>query len=1352
MVFSWAAARWRCEWLRRVVFRLVALLFALCCQGTFTFAGLSWTGGGGADTSWGTASNWGTAPAPSFNGTEAITIGTGITSGAILNLNGTRYINSLTLNNANAFTIASGTGGTLNIRSGNVTRVDAGTNKVTQFGHTISAGIVLGDPAGVAAYTGTWSIAGANGLTVSGNIAEAGGARGINLTAGSLYLNGTNSFSGGLTVTAGILYASADANLGASGGGLTLNGGAFYFQGSLTAARSLNIAASSNMFIATGCVDEITGAVSGNGNFTLSQGGTLILSGSGSNGTGTVSIQNAGVLSLRGTTSLGSGLLSMANGVLELGNGNFTRATGTLTTQVNMNGFAGAGFAAWGADRTVNLGNAGATVTFGANNFVTSAQPLLFGSSTSNASVIFQNGIDLAAAPQTITLTKGSGTGPEAKLTGVISGTTTAAVLGITSTNGGRLLLTNGSNSYAGNTTIKSGALWLGANATGTTGNNVLGTSTAAVSLGDSSGAYDASLMTAAAVTIGRNVSVLSVNTGTATIGGVTADASTFSGTITLGSSTTAGHDLSLAAATGGNVTLSGIISDFAGITGAKGALTKTDLGTVTLKGANTYAGATTVSAGALNIQNNTALGTTTAGTTVSSGAALQIQGGITVGAEALSLNGGGVANDGALRNISGSNSYGGAITLQSASTIASDAGILTLSNTLTNAGFTSTFRGAGNVTANGVISGTGALVKNDSGTLTLAGSNTFSGGATLNGGTTVSYAGGLGASSGAVTINAATLELAATATTSRNFTLGSTASTFVVDPSLTFTVGGVISGAGNLNTSGAGTLTLTGANTYTGTTNVTAGTLNIQNSGALGSGGAGAGTTVGSGATLQYQGGITVAASLALSGTGVGGSGALVSVNGTNVQTGAVTLAGSALIAANTGKLIIDAAIDDGRAGKQVNFGGAGDIAVNGIVSGTTGVVKDGTGTLTLSGANSYTGGTTLNAGTLWVSGDSGLGGVGSSLSINAATLEIAGNSSTSRAISLGSASSTIQTDPSCSYSITSAITGSGGLTKTGTGTLVLSGTNTYSGGTTINAGTVVASSASSLGALTGGLNLNAGVLEIATGFTTTRTVNVGNSASTFQVDAGQTYTNSAGITGSGGVTKNGTGTMVIGGNSTFSGATTVNAGTLVAAAPSGSALGLTVSVTINSGGQVRLGASNQINNAASVTLAGGTLSKGNFSEGADNAPGMGSLILTGPNSTIDFGTGTTGALEFAIFTPGGNTLLIDNWTGTPNSAGDANSDRLIFASDQSANLTNFNFLGYWGASEIPLPNGYYEVTPLSAVPEMNPAQCAALTCAVAGLLCQRRRLTRLLKRRRRWTAPSRHSPVGLSLDAWNG
>jgi autotransporter-associated beta strand protein len=121
--------------------------------------------------------------------------------------------------------------------------------------------------------------------------------------------------------------------------------------------------------------------------------------------------------------------------------------------------------------------------------------------------------------------------------------------------------------------------------------------------------------------------------------------------------------------------------------------------GTLTLTGANTYTGATTLSAGVINIRNATALGTTAGGITVASDAALELQGGITVGAEALTLRGTGVGSAGALRNISGDNTYGGLLTLGAAARINSDAGNLSISNvgTITGATFGLTVGGAGN-------------------------------------------------------------------------------------------------------------------------------------------------------------------------------------------------------------------------------------------------------------------------------------------------------------------------------------------------------------------------------------------------------------------------------------------------------------------------------------------------------------------------------------------------------------------------------------------------------------------------------------------------------------------------------
>jgi autotransporter-associated beta strand protein len=176
----------------------------------------------------------------------------------------------------------------------------------------------------------------------------------------------------------------------------------------------------------------------------------------------------------------------------------------------------------------------------------------------------------------------------------------------------------------------------------------------------------------------------------------------------------------------------------FAGIIGGTGGLIKDGASTQILTGANTYSGLTTVSTGVLNIQNASALGTTAAGTNVTTGAALQIQGGITTGAEALTLSGTGVSADGALRNISGDNNYAGLVTLGAATRINSDAGTLTLSNTgrITGSGFGLTVGGAGNTTIAGIGIGSGTLTKDGAGTLTLTQSSTFSGGLAVNAGT----------------------------------------------------------------------------------------------------------------------------------------------------------------------------------------------------------------------------------------------------------------------------------------------------------------------------------------------------------------------------------------------------------------------------------------------------------------------------------------------------------------------------------------------------------------------------------------------------------------------------------------
>ncbi|HYG78294.1 MAG TPA: autotransporter-associated beta strand repeat-containing protein [Planctomycetota bacterium] len=204
--------------------------------------------------------------------------------------------------------------------------------------------------------------------------------------------------------------------------------------------------------------------------------------------------------------------------------------------------------------------------------------------------------------------------------------------------------------------------------------------------------------------------------------------------------------------------------------------------GTLVLSGANSYLGATTVTAGTLRIAHSSALGATAAGTTVQDGAALEVAGNISVGAEAISVSGTGVSNGGVVRNVSGANTLGGSLTLNAASLVKVDAG----GDTLTVAGS---------------FGGSGALTKDGPGTLVLNGTSTNAQIITVNAGTLQGTTDSLKVdivNNGAVVFNQAT----------------------------TGTYPFVISGTGSLGKAGSGTVLLTGVHTYAGATNVNGGTL----------------------------------------------------------------------------------------------------------------------------------------------------------------------------------------------------------------------------------------------------------------------------------------------------------------------------------------------------------------------------------------------------------------------------------------------------------------------------------------------------------------------------------------------
>lgn len=506
-------------------------------------------------------------------------------------------------------------------------------------------------------------------------------------------------------------------------------------------------------------------------------------------------------------------------------------------------------------------------------------------------------------------------------------------------------------------------------------------------------------------------------------------------------------------------------------------------------------------------------------------------------------------------------------------------------------------------------------------------------------------------------------------------------------------TINGVLSGGyTDMVMRGSGTRTFTGSNTFQGPVLVEEGVLNLQNDNALGA--AVYGNRIYDGAELQLQGGINVADNqVFISGAGTSGAGALRNISGNNTWAGEIYMEGDARIGSSQDLLTMTQQVLTN--GHTLSLGGAGDLDFTNTISGTGGVVIDGSGSVTYSGgtAKTYSGDTEVRSGTLNLAHNAGVNAIQGHLIIGGegqdATVRFQNDSQIlhSQTVSVFEQGLLDLNDYNDGFATLNL---RAGTVTTGEGTLDLNNSVT----SPANSVNVLASSETS--SIAGRLNLGAYENRFV----------IENGAADIDLDI------SAAISGTGIMRINGGGTVRMSGSeaSTQSGEVIIDAGTLILSrTPQVTAIASS-SVTVNSGGELVLAASEQLSSSTNLTLGGGTLKiGGNITET------LATLTLTA-DSIIDFGGGD-GILNFDdfIFSNGVDdfTLTITNWGGDLQGGG---ADRIFFGTTLSdAQLARINFNP--DASRL-LPSG--EVVP---IPEPSTYFAGALILAFLGWR-ERRRL----------------------------
>jgi autotransporter-associated beta strand protein len=685
-----------------------------------------------------------------------------------------------------------------------------------------AAGLVVGNQG-----NGTVNIHGSGSLSVAGTQGLVIGQDSSQATCGTLTLsNGTLSVANRIT-------------LGSGGNGTLVRSG-----GTLVAGDGLAIAGNA-MLVVDNTTGALASATSFAGTLTRTAPGTLTV------------VPYTGNLSTTEAISFGQAP-SLANGIL--GPWAVRQSSGTVTSADYLTTTGSGPYSLATASYTNGFSSSGGTLVLSVSSSSTLtgdklAYAVKFGPSTTTTVTghtlqIASGGLILNGSSTiyggTLSLADTSGSAVTGLIFAGSQGTISSTIQtsqGLVKFGPGTLVLSgNNGTTLGGPVTVDAGTLYAQSG-------GALGSGSVTVAEGAS-----LALQSAGGFTLGNTGAITLNGTG---VGGSGALANS-GGNNSLGNVTLASNSQINVAS--GSLTLGPV-------QGSSYSLTKAGTGTLVLASSSdgSFPSLVALTAGALNLQNNNALGTNAISVTVANGATVQLQGcgAISNTASSLSLSGAGSGN-GAIENVQGSNSFAGPITLTADSTVGIDSApdTLTLSGNIVG-GYTLSKTGSGTL----VLSGTGnsftGAVNVLQGSLSLSSTN-------INAGSN----GPLGAGIMPVGLGSSgqtgTLVYAGTnATSSRNFVLaGSGTGNFQVSGvGVNLTLSGAISGNGGLTASGPGMLTLNGPNVYTGTTSVSGGTLAIGASGSISNTSAilvGAGDTLqvtaGSGNQLPPSGNITLA------------------------------------------------------------------------------------------------------------------------------------------------------------------------------------------------------------------------------------------------------------------------------------------------------------------------------------------------------------------------------------------------------------------------------------------------------------------------------------------------------------